>query len=165
MNVSRVRDAKTEECIMALVKREVWDPFKELREMSDRLDRVFALEGNGRTSQALMSSDFTPSVNISETEKAYLVRADLPEVKKDDIKLTCDKGMLTIEGERRQERTEDNERFHRVESTYGRFVRRFSIPEDADDSAIDATYKDGTLTVRIPKAGEKAQKTRQIKVA
>jgi HSP20 family protein len=150
---------------MALVKREVWDPFKELREMSDRLDRVFALEGNGRTSQALMSSDFTPSVNISETEKAYLVRADLPEVKKDDIKLTCDKGMLTIEGERRQERTEDNERFHRVESTYGRFVRRFSIPEDADDSAIDATYKDGTLTVRIPKAGEKAQKTRQIKVA
>ena len=145
---------------MALLTRKQqerpWDPFGELRDMSDRLNRMFAGDLTfGRTAgegQMLANVDWAPSVNISETDKAYLVRADLPEVKKDDIKVNCEKGMLTIEGERRQEKKEENERFHRVESFYGRFQRRFTLPEDADENGIEATYRDGNLTLRIPKA-------------
>jgi HSP20 family protein len=145
-----------------------WDPFAELREMSDRLNRVFSGDslfnfpkGEG---QALANIDWAPSVNVSESDKAYLIRADLPEVKKDDVKVSCDKGMITIEGERKHQKTEENERFHRVESSYGRFVRRFALPEDADENAIEASYKDGGLTVRIPKSPAKAPQAKQIKV-
>jgi len=144
-----------------------WDPFAELKEMSERLNRAFALSpfvhsvGEG---QRLANIDWSPSVNISETDKAYMIRADVPETTREDVKVSCDKGVLTIEGERKQQKTEDNERFHRVESSYGRFVRTFALPDDADESAIEATYKDGGLTVRVPKAPAKQIKSRQIKV-
>lgn len=157
---------------MALIRRDenVWDPFRELREMSDRMNRAFGLEpwarrgdGNGG-SQALTGVDFAPQVNISETEKAYLIKADLPGVRKEDVQVKCENGMLSIEGERKQEKVEDNERFHRVESTYGRFMRRFVLPDDADESGIDASFQDGALTVRVPRAEQKQPKARQIKV-
>ena len=153
-----------------LTKRQerAWDPFAELREMSDRLSRMFESDpfsaSRGPEGQALARIDWAPSVNLSETDKAYMIRADLPETKKEDIKVSCDKGVLTIEGERKQEKSEDNERFHRVESSYGRFVRRFTLPEDADEAGIEATQKDGSLSVRIPKAQNKQPRSRQVKV-
>jgi HSP20 family protein len=145
-----------------------WDPFKDLREMSDRLNQAFALEPflpRGHEGQALMGNDWAPSVNISETDKAYLIRADLPEVKKEDVKVTCDNGVLTIEGERKQQKTEDNERYHRVESSYGRFLRRFTLPDDADEGTIEANFKDGGLTVKLPRAAGKPSKSRQVKIS
>jgi HSP20 family protein len=154
-----------------LAKREkpFADPFRELREISEQINRVFALDpffkptdGEG---QAMTAIDWAPSVNISETDKAYLVRADLPEVKKEDVKVSCEDGMLSIEGERKQQKTEENERVHRVESSYGRFLRRFTLPADADENSIEANYKDGALTVRIVRVPGKATKARQIKVA
>lgn len=155
--------------LLAKKEERSWDPFAELKEMSEKLNRVFAISpffgtasGEG---QALANVEWAPSVNVSETDKAYLVRADVPEMKKEDIKVSCDKGMLTIEGERRQQKTEDNERFHRVETSYGRFMRRFTLPEDADEGAVEATYKDGGLMVKIPKAPGKQSKSRQIKVS
>ena len=156
---------------MALIRRDenVWDPFRELREMSDRMNRMFAQEPWGRRSgaegsQALTGADWLPSVNISETDKAYMIRTDLPDVQKDDVQVHCENGMLTIQGERKQQKTEENERFHRVESSYGRFLRRFSLPEDADENGIEATFKDGSLNVRVPRAEPKQAKARQIKV-
>lgn len=155
---------------MALIRRDenVWDPFRELREMSDRMNRMFALEPWGRRAgggdQALTGADWAPAVNISETDKAYMIRADLPDVKKEDVTVHCEQGTLTIQGERRQEKTEDNERFHRVESSYGRFLRRFALPEDADEAGIEATFKDGSLSVRVPRSEPKQLKARQIKV-
>jgi HSP20 family protein len=155
--------------LLAKKQERTWDPFAELRELSDRLNRVFAndpffsraSEGQGQT---LANVDWSPSVNVSETDKAYMIRADLPDVKKEDIKVSCEKGMLTIEGERKQQKTEDNERFHRVESSYGRFMRRFALPDDADENAIEATQKDGGLTLRIPRSKTKAPTAKQIKV-
>lgn len=155
---------------MALTRREdnVWDPFKELREMSERMNRVFGVEPYARRGadggQALTGIDWAPSVNISETDKAYMIRADLPDVKKEDVLVQCEKGMLTIQGERKQQKTEDNERFHRVESSYGRFMRSFVLPDDADDAGIEATFKDGALQVRVPRAQPKQPKARQITV-
>jgi HSP20 family protein len=134
--------------------------------MSDRLNRMFepgaALEK--REEQALNAFDWAPSVNISETDKGYLVKAELPEVKKEDIRVTHDNGLLTIEGERRYEKREDKEKMHRIESSYGRFFRSFRMPEDADLDRIEAVHKDGMLSVTIPKA-EKAATKRQIRVS
>lgn len=155
---------------MALTRREdnVWDPFKELREMSERMNRVFWLDPYARRGadggQALTGVDWAPAVNISETDKAYLIRADLPDVKKEDVSVKCEKSTLTIQGERKQQKTEDSERFHRVESSYGRFLRSFVLPEDADENGIEATFKDGALSVRVPRAQPKQPKARQITV-
>jgi HSP20 family protein len=155
---------------MNLIRRQqasVWDPFREFQDLTERLNRVFqANQHNGQEGreQALTVFDWVPAVNISETDKAYLVKADLPEVKKEDVKVTHEKGVLMIEGERRQDKREDNEKFHRVESSYGKFMRRFTLPEDAQDESIEASFKDGSLTVVIPKATAKRQKSREIKV-
>jgi HSP20 family protein len=146
-----------------------WDPFAELREVSDRLNRVFAPDPLGimgrPDEQPLAGVDWLPQVNISETDKAYVIKVDLPDVKKEDVKVAVESGLLTIEGERKQEKKEENERFHRVESIYGRFVRRFSLPDDADEGSIDATHKDGSLAIRVAKAAQKQPKARQISVS
>lgn len=149
-------------------KEQTWDPFAELKELSDQLNRAFAsdsLFGRAREGFALTNVDWTPSVNMSETDKAYMIRADLPDVKKEDVKVSCEQGVLTIEGERKQQKTEENERYHRVESSYGRFLRRFSLPSDADETAIEATHKDGGLSVRIPRTKTPAPAGRQVKVS
>jgi len=104
-------------------------------------------------------------VNISETDKAYLVKADLPDVKKEDVKVTTDNGVLMLEGERRQEKREEGEKFHRVESSYGKFKRRFTLPEDAQSESIEANFKDGALTVQIPKAAQKTARARVVSVS
>jgi HSP20 family protein len=159
---------------MSLVRRQgnpVWDPFREFQDLSDRLNRFF--QSNNTPSnlaghegeQALRGFDWAPAVNISETEKAYAIKADLPEVRKEDVKLTVENGVLTIEGERRQQKKEENEKFHRVESVYGRFVRRFTLPDDAQEDKVEANFKDGALQVVIPKAAAKSPKARQISVS
>ena len=143
-----------------------WDPFSEM-------DRVFnhlmprsllswprlALSDNGGS-----KLEWSPSADISETDKEYLVRAELPAVKKEDVKVTVDDGMLTIEGERKQQKEEKNERFHRVESIYGSFSRSFSLPENVDAAAINCESKDGVLSVHIPKKEIEKRKPVEIKV-
>jgi HSP20 family protein len=152
---------------MSLARRytsSVWDPFREFQEVSERLSRIFA-NGAADNQQTLRSFDWAPAVNISETEKAYLVKADLPEVKKEDVKITHENGVLTIEGERRQSKREESEKYHRVESSYGRFFRRFTLPEDVQDDEIQASFEDGSLSVVIPKAQVREPKARQIGVS
>lgn len=154
--------------LLAKKQEKSWDPFAELRELSERLNRAFASDlsfARAADGQTLANIDWSPSVNVSETDKAYMIRADLPDVKKEDIKVSCEKGMVTIEGERKQQKTEENERFHRVESSYGRFMRRFSLPDDADESAIEATHSDGGLSLRIPKTKNKAPAAKQVKIS
>lgn len=145
-----------------------WDPFREFQELSDRLNRMFEPRyvpaREDTREQALTVFDWAPAVNISETDKAYVVKADLPDVKKEDVKVTHDNGVLTLEGERRHEKREEGEKFHRVESSYGKFLRRFTLPEDAQAESIEATFKDGALSVVIPKAEVKQPKAREIKV-
>lgn len=156
---------------MSLARRyatSVWDPFRELQEMSERWNRYFTQDdAPARTNeqQALRKFDWAPSVNISETDKAYVVKADLPEVKKEDVKVTQENGVLTIEGERRQSKRDDGEKFHRVESSYGRFLRRFTLPDDAQEESIEASFTDGSLNVVIPKAAAKQPQARAIAVS
>jgi HSP20 family protein len=147
---------------MTLVR---WDPFRELESVSDRLNRVFArptLSTSAR--EALTVADWMPTVDISETDSEYLIKAELPEVKKEEVKVTVENGVLTLQGERRQEKEEKGKKFHRVERSYGSFVRSFTLPESVDDSAVKAEYKDGMLNLHLPKTEKVKPKSIDVKV-
>ena len=96
-----------------------------------------------------------PAVDIKEEEERYVVTADLPGVELSDVEITMDKGALLIKGERKQESSENKNGYHRVERSYGSFIRRFNFPDNVDVEKIEASGKDGVLTVTIPK-GERA---------
>ena len=148
---------------MTLVR---WDPFRELEDMSERLNRVFSrpsLRTSGK--ENLTVADWMPTVDISETEGEYLIKAELPEVRKDDVKVTVENGVLTLQGERRQEKEEKGKRFHRVERSYGSFVRSFTLPESVDESSVKAEYKDGVLNLHLPKSEKVKPKAIDVKVA
>jgi HSP20 family protein len=108
--------------------------------------------------------DWRPSVDISETKKDYLIKAELPEVEREDVHVSVENGLLTISGERNYEKEEDTETQHRVESMYGRFSRSFTLPTDADDMNISAKSKNGILKVRIPKIKETVAEPVEIAV-
>jgi len=130
------------------------------------LNRVFARPSVRNTGKEnLTVADWMPTVDISETEGEYLIKAELPEVRKEDVKVTVENGVLTLQGERRQEKDEKGKRFHRVERSYGSFVRSFSLPESVDDGAVKAEYKDGVLNLHLPKSEKVKPKAIDVKVA
>ena len=107
---------------------------------------------------------WTPVANISETAAEYLIKAELPEVSKEDVKVTVDENVITISGERRKEAEHKDERVHRIESFYGQFSRSFRLPEDADINAIQAESRNGVLKVRVPKTPAPKPKTVEVQV-
>ena len=145
---------------MALVK---WDPLREFEDMFDRYTRAGGAPRAGGQ-EAIASGDWTPRVDIAETDEAFAVKAELPEIDKDDVKVTIDNGVLTIEGERKQEKEEKGKKFHRIERHYGSFYRSFTLPANVDESAVKATFKDGMLNLSIPKTVETKPKTVNVKV-
>jgi HSP20 family protein len=149
---------------MNLVK---WNPFSELEDVSDRLNRIF-----GRTSvraesdrEMLAVADWMPSVDISETDGSYLVKGEIPGVKKEDVKVTIQDGMLTIQGERKHEKEEKGKKFHRVECSYGSFVRSFRVPDDADENKVKAEFKDGMINITLPKSAKAKTKSIEVSVS
>lgn len=144
-----------------------WDPVRELEEMSSRLNRFFgqqpARQGGSDVDGAFFA-DWTPAIDVQETDKEYLLKADLPDVKKDNVKVDVKDGVLTVEGERRQEREEKGKKFHRIERSYGKFVRRLALPTDVDDQKIAAEFKDGVLNVHMPKSASAKPRAINIKI-
>jgi HSP20 family protein len=140
-----------------------WDPFGAMDDVFNRfpslLGRLPRLSGSGET-----GVEWSPSVDISETGQEYVIRAALPAVKKEDVTVTIEDGMLTLSGERRQKEEQKDEKFHRVESFYGNFSRSFSLPEGIDATAIRAESKDGVLTIHVPKTKPESKKPTTIKV-
>jgi HSP20 family protein len=110
-------------------------------------------------------TDWAPAVDVQETPAEYILKADLPEVKKEDVKVEMEDGILTIEGERKQEKEEKGKKFHRVERSYGKFVRRFALPTEVEAGAVGAEFKDGVLVVRLPKVATTRPKSIEVKVA
>ena len=142
-----------------------WDPFRELEGIQARLNRAFG-EAPARTfDDDRFFANWVPPVDIQETEKEYVVKADLPDVKKEDVKIEIDDDVLTVEGERKQEKEEKDKRFHRTERTYGKFVRRFALPTHVDGAAVKADFKDGVLNVHLPKTEAARPKAIEVKVA
>ena len=128
-----------------------WDPFKEMDELQRRLGSIIGLTPprpvNGK--EEMTVAQWLPLVDITEDDQAYLIKAELPEVKKGDVKVTVENGVLTLCGERKFEKEEENKRYHRIERSYGSFARSFAVPEDADATKVAAEFKDGLLTVRL----------------
>ncbi len=143
-----------------------WDPFAEVNTLFNRLIPgaragwpQLGLEGNGGR-----TLEWSPSADISETEKEYVIRAELPAVKKEDVHVTVGEGLVTIRGERKQQKEEKNEKFHRIENFYGNFERSFSLPDNVAADAVRCESKDGILTVHLPKSEMAKQKVKQITV-
>src|SRR6185503_6574481 len=134
---------KTEETTMNIIR---WEPFREVEEMLRQYSPLLARTVRRNAGEG---SAWAPVADITETDKEYLIKAELPEVKKEDVKITLDNGVITISGERRQEKEEKDANEIRVESFYGTFSRSFSLPENIDAKAIAAEAKDGVLKVRI----------------
>jgi len=142
-----------------------WDPFRELEGIQSRLNQLFGDAPARALDDDRFFANWTPPVDIQETEKEYIVKADLPDVKKEDVKVELDGDMLTVEGERKQEKEEKTKRFHRTERAYGRFVRRFGLPTHVDGANVKAEFKDGVLNVHLPKTEAAKPKAIDIKVA
>src|SRR6058998_2073917 len=140
-----------------------WEPLREMEEFQNRLSTLFGRpqrRGNGR--EEITLPEWTPLADITEDDKEYLIKAELPEMRKEDVKVTVENGVLAISGERKFEKEEKKKKYHRVERGYGSFVRTFALPEDADANKVKAQFKQGMLEVHLPK-NEKA-KPKQIEV-
>lgn len=145
-----------------------WNPFKELEEMEKRLSSIFGrapVPGSGANQQAITVAEWSPLVDIMEDDKEYVIKAEIPEMKKEDIKLNVHDDVLTISGERKYEKEEQNKKYHRVERAYGSFMRSFTLPEDADGTRVMAEYKDGLLNVHLPKSEKAKPKSIEVKIA
>ncbi|TKB71973.1 MAG: Hsp20/alpha crystallin family protein [Nitrospira sp.] len=143
-----------------------WDPFKQIEDIEQRLasmlGRPLAVREGGK--EAMTVAEWSPLVDITEDEKEYLIKAELPEVKKEDVKLTVQDEVLSISGERKYEKEEKGKKYHRVERAYGSFVRSFTLPEDADGTKVAAEFKDGVLKVHLPKSEKAKPKSIEVKV-
>lgn len=142
-----------------------WNPFREMQDLQNRvlhaLQAKSAAPANGQQ-ESITVAEWAPAVDITEDASEYLIKAELPEVSRDDVKVTVENGMLTLKGERRLEKEETGRKFHRVERAYGSFLRSFHLPEDTDPSKVSAEFKDGVLLIRLPK--QEAALPRQIEV-
>ena len=136
-----------------------WNQFKELDALQHRLGGLFGLSQvrwPAGQEETLRVADWTPLVDISEDGKEYLIKAELPEVRREDVKITMEAGTLTITGDRKYEKEDNGKKYHRVERAYGSFGRSFSLPDDASPAKVTADFKDGVLKVHLAK-NEKAR--------
>jgi HSP20 family protein len=140
-----------------------WEPFRELDDIFSRYSPLFG-RNTGRALAGGEDAAWAPAANISETDTEYLIKAELPEVNKEDVKVTVDENVITISGERRKDAEHQDEKVHRVETFYGHFSRSFRLPEDADVAAIKAESRNGMLKVRVPKTPAPKPRTVEVQV-
>src|SRR5436853_7783550 len=144
-----------------------WEPLREMEDLQNRLSTLFGRtpvrRGNGKESITL--PEWTPLADITEDDMEYVIKAELPELKREDVKVTVENGVLTISGERKFEKEEKKRKFHRVERGYGTFVRSFTLPDDADWKRVKAEFKHGLLTVHLPKSEHAKPKQIEVNVA
>ena len=147
---------------MALVR---FDPLQELDEIQARLGRLFPVR-SGRMPEGGegLLADWLPATDVHETEKEFVIKADLPEVAKEDVKVHLQDGVLTIEGERQREKEETGKKFHKMEREYGKFVRRFVLPTEVESTKVRAEFKDGVLNVHLPKSEKATPKSIEVTI-
>jgi HSP20 family protein len=144
------------------------DPLHELEEMNQRLSRFFGANDlapfwRGEREDVKIA-DWRPAVDIEETEEAYLIKVELPEVRKEDVKVSVQNGILTLQGERRMEKEKKDRKVHRVERFYGNFVRSFALPDEVEAQDVSAEFKDGMLYVRMGKSEKAKPRSIEVKV-
>ena len=138
-----------------------WDPYREVSSLQDRLNR--ALGGRTEREDEMQLAAWAPPVDIAEEKDRILITAELPGFKENEIEIQTENGMLTLRGERKFEKESDGKSYHRVERSYGQFVRSFSLPNNVDREKIQATFRDGLLRVELPKRED--AKPRMIRIS
>lgn len=136
-----------------------WNPFREMDEIFRNQQRSMLPTGNGQGEM-----EWSPTVDIKEFKKEYLIEAELPGVNKDQVHLSISNGVLTMDGERHSEKESGDEKHHRLERYYGHFSRSFSLPEDVEADKIAADSKDGIIRVHLPKTAVVKPKSIEIKI-
>jgi HSP20 family protein len=145
---------------MAVIR---WDPFRDLNSLQERMNRLFEEANRGwRADDPSSTTSWSPAVDIYESDSDIVVKAELPGMEREDIDLNLENNVLTLKGNRRFERDAKDENYHRIERAYGTFSRSFSIPAVVEEGSIRAEYKQGVLTIVLPKT-QKA-KPQQIKI-
>jgi HSP20 family protein len=141
-----------------------WDP---LREMENALDRFNgSLDWPRKTSSEVMAAnDWAPRADVIETDKDFSIKVEIPEVKKEDVKILVEGGVLSIQGERKLEKEDKDKKYHRIERFYGKFTRAFRLPDNVNESGVKATFKDGILNVLIQKQEKTVPKGTEIKIS
>ncbi|HTX17537.1 MAG TPA: Hsp20/alpha crystallin family protein [Bacteroidota bacterium] len=132
------------------------------REMNRAFDDFF--RGDLFDTKALSAQPWSPAIDVSETKDSYVIHAELPGVKKDEVKITMHENLITIKGEKKSEEEKKGENYHRIERSYGSFERSFTLPGSVKGDAVEASYKDGVLTVMLPKTEESKEKVVDVKV-
>ena len=145
---------------MSLIR---WDPLREMDEMLRHYNRAIGTP-NVMDMELLPKGDWTPRVDIAETDKSFIIKMDVPEIDKKDVKVSVKNGVLSIEGERHQEKEESGKKFHRTERYHGTFCRSFTLPENVDIDHLDATFKDGLLTIEMPKLEKSESPQIEVKI-
>ena len=142
-----------------------WEPLKELQRMRTDMDRLWEsfFEGKPVRHREEMSG-WVPSLDLAETKDSYVVKAEIPGMAKDAINVSMKEGVLSISGEKKTEERKDGENWHRIERAFGTFQRSFYIPTEVDETKVKAAYKDGVLTVSMPKREEAKRKEIPIAV-
>jgi HSP20 family protein len=144
---------------------QLWNPFQEFENLLERYNKTGGAMRSS-TGNDLSFADWSPSVDIEEDAEKYLIKADLPGVSRDDIDIKLENGMLSIRGEKRTETESDKGgKHHRRERFYGSFSRSFTLPDSIDADKVDAAYKDGVLTLAIPKVEKARPKSIDIKIS
>src|SRR5437763_15090972 len=144
-----------------------WNQLREMEEAQNRVTRFFGGCSNrlgAGEAHNLAVADWSPENDISQDEHEYLLKADLPEIKKDDVGVTVEDGILCVSGERKSEKEDRKKKFHRVERSYGSFRRSFTLPEDTDSKKVTAEFRDGVLKVHLPTTTIAKTKSVEIKV-
>lgn len=138
-----------------------WEPFHNLSALQEQVNRLFEGSLPRRSDQSALTT-WAPAVDIYETENELVLKADLPDVNEKDLDIRIESNILTIKGERKFEEKVNEDNYLRIERTYGSFSRSFSLPSTVDSGSIKADYKNGVLTVELPKRAE--SKPRQVKI-
>lgn len=136
-----------------------WNPFNEMDDFFKSYNRALA---RNQSHEGMLSADWSPSVDITENDKEFLIKAELPEVKKEDINVSVNNGVVTLSGERKSETRDEKE--HRIERFYGSFSRSFSLPENVREDDIVAENKEGMLYLHLPKSEAEKPKKIEVKV-
>ncbi len=141
-----------------------WRPFREFERMRREMDRLWDSFFERRPARVEEVSEWFPSLDVSETKNEYVVKAELPGIDPKDIDISLTSDLLTIKGEKKQEREEKEENYHLIERSYGSFTRSIQLPGQVQSDKINATYKNGVLKVTLPKTEEAKKKEIKIKV-
>ena len=142
-----------------------WNPFREFEDILDRYNRSLQGlpgESTSEKNEIMRKADWAPAVDITENKEQYLIHAELPGVKKEDVKVTVHDNVLMIQGERRLEKKADDDKHHRIERFYGSFARSFSLPDNVDENHIKAEFKDGVLSLTLNKVEKAKPKSIEI---